>query len=303
MNRRPGNEPLVSIVTPCLNMGDRLLRCIHSVRSQTYQAIEHIVVDGGSSDETLEILQSSPHLSWTSEPDRGQSDAINKGLRMATGSILGWLNADDELLPDAVERVVAALRASPTAGLVFGDIELVEAGVPSRVRPNPTFSFDVMWKGNTISQPGTFWTRDAQERVGLLDEDFNLTMDYEYWLRLGRASIEGIYVPEVLARFEVHPQSKTGSAGSLAFAQEEARALSKHGEHHGSAMAIDRWYWTSTIDAVRAELDASRLSAAAQIARAARPRMRPALSRTRGFIWLAARAPRLARRLSGLLQG
>lgn len=287
-------DPLVSIVTPTLNMGDRLARCLASVRSQTYSNIEHIVIDAGSADGTLELLRATDGLRWLSEPDRGQSDAINKGLRMATGEILGWLNADDELLPNSVRHVVDAVHRLPAAGLVFGDIEQVEGGVPHRAVPFPTFSVDTLWQGNRISQPGTFWTRWAQDIVGELDEDFHLTMDFEFWLRFARAEIPAVYVPEILARFEVHPGSKTGSAGTLAFAEEEARALRKHGEPHGAAMAIDRWYWAETVRQVGEAATGGRREEASSIARSSLPRMRAVRSRIRWFLWLARFAPRLA---------
>lgn len=297
-------DPLVSIVTPTLNMGDRLQRCIESIKAQTYPHIEHIVLDACSSDGTVELLEGTPGITWISEPDRGQSEAINKGLRMATGDIRGWLNADDELFPDTVHLVVEAFRTTPEAGLVYGDIELIEDGECRRVRPSPTFSPDQLWKGNSILQPGTFWTRWAQDLVGELDESFHLTMDYELWLRFARAEVPAVYVPEPLARFEVHEASKTGSAGTLAFAEEEVRALRKHGEIHGGAMVLDRWYWD---DVVRRVVDATatgRRAQARSIARESLPRMRPVLSRTRWFLWLARFAPGLAgaihRRRSGL---
>lgn len=266
-------------------MGDRLQRCIDSIAAQSYAAIEHIVIDGGSQDGTVEILQASPDVRWLSEQDRGQSDAINKGLRMATGDVLGWLNADDELAPGAVKRIVDAVQQTGV-GLVYGDIELVEAGRSRRVRPSPTFGPEVLWKGNRISQPGTFWTRAAQDQVGLLDEDYHLTMDFELWLRFARAGVGARYIPEVLARFEVHDGSKTGSAGGLAFAEEEARALRKHGEVHGAAMAIDRWYWDHVLEEVGASLSEHDRQAAASLARRSLRRMRPVRDRVRLFLWV-----------------
>lgn len=285
--------PLVSVITPTFNMGRRLERCLESVRDQTYGSIEHIVIDGGSTDETVEILRTSD-VRWISEPDEGQSDAINKGLRMATGEILGWLNADDELVPNALEQVVSALSRNPDAGLAYGDIEQVEDGLGIRVRPSPVFSLETLWRGNVISQPGTFWTKWAQDRNGLIDEDFHLTMDYELWLRFAKNGVPAIYVPEVLARFVVHAESKTGSQSTLAFAEEEARALRKHGEIHGAAMAIDRWYFDD-VRRILTDLLASRqFGAASRQAATALPRMHPLSSRLRWFLWLTRIAPRLA---------
>lgn len=293
MSMRSTPAPLVSIVTPTFNMAGRLRRCIDSIRAQTYPYIEHLIIDAASEDGTVELLKATDGIRWLSEPDRGQSDAINKGFALATGDVLGWLNADDELLPDAVQRVVDSLRASG-AGLAYGDIELRDGDVTARVEPSPTFGLDVLWKGNRISQPGTFWTRQAQHVVGPLDESFHLTMDYELWLRFARAGIEAVYVPEVLARFEVHPGSKTGSVGALAFAEEEARALRKHGDPHGAAMAIDQWYWDGVVNELRAAVIDGRWRDASETARTSLRRMRRVRDRVRLFLWLASVSPRTA---------
>src|SRR5688572_1037654 len=106
----PAELPLVSIVTPSLNQGRYLDEAIRSVQGQDYPRLEHVVVDGGSTDETLDVLRRHPHLRWVSEPDGGQSDAVNKGFRLARGEIFGWLNADDYYLPGAVAAAVAVLR-------------------------------------------------------------------------------------------------------------------------------------------------------------------------------------------------
>ncbi|MEX2293211.1 MAG: glycosyltransferase family 2 protein [Acidimicrobiales bacterium] len=290
------SAPLVSIITPTFNMGGRLDRCIASVRAQTYPEIEHIVIDAGSTDETLDVLGASD-VHWISEPDRGQSDAINKGLRLATGDIRGWLNADDTLFPRSIELVVDAVRRTPTAGLVYGDIDQVVLGVSRRVVPSPDFSFADLWQGNRLSQPGTFWTRWAQEVVGEIDEEFHLAMDFELWLRFAKARIPAVYVPEMLARFEVHDDSKTGSQTALAFAEEEARALRKHGEIHGAAMVFDRWYWNEVKGEIADAAAKGRYSEMSAIARRSLPRMRSVYSRTRWFLWLTRFAPRIAARV------
>lgn len=293
MNQTDG--PLVSVVTPTWNMGDRLSRCIASIRAQTYLNVEHIVVDGGSTDGTVDLLRSTDGITWVSEPDNGQSDAINKGFRMAKGDILGWLNADDELTPTALQRVVHAGQLNPAAGLFYGDIEVFDESSARRVPPDSTdFSFSAMWRGNTISQPGTFWTRAAHETVGPIDEDFRLTMDYELWLRFAKAGIIAEYIPHVQARFEIHDASKTGTAGMLAFVEEEAAALRKHGEPHGAAMAIDRWYWNDVIRRVGEAASSGQEALAAEIAAESLPRLRPLRSMTRWYLLLARASPPIA---------
>ncbi|HEX7277689.1 MAG TPA: glycosyltransferase family 2 protein [Acidimicrobiales bacterium] len=292
--------PLVSVVTPTFNMADRLPRCVESVRAQTYPRIEHVVVDGGSQDGTAEYLATQSHLRWVSEPDRGQSNALNKGFAMATGEIVTWLNADDLLFPGAVEAAVDGLRSAPGAGWVYGDLEVRRGDERWVTKPPPRLTDASFGRGNVISQPGTFFLASALEQVGGIDEDFHLTMDFELWLRLLAAKVGAVYVPVPLAAFEVHEGSKTGSAGGLAFALEESRALLKHGQPHAAAMAIDRWYWDEQLTNVVELLGAARYGEARRIARDAGGRLHPVLGRARTFLWLTRFAPRLARQAARL---
>ncbi len=179
---------LVSIVTPSLNQGRYLREAIESVRAQTHRPVEHIVVDGGSTDETLDVLGGSDGVRWISEPDRGQSHALNKGFAMATGTILGWLNADDAYLPGAVAEGVAVLETAG-GGLVYADVQRVDDDHrnPRRIRARPAWD---LWTelndGNGIFSPSVFFTREAFDAVGGIDESLHLTMDYDLWLRIGR---------------------------------------------------------------------------------------------------------------------
>ena len=207
--------PLVSVVTPTFNMADRLPRCVESVAGQDYPRIEHVVVDGGSTDGTRDYLAAQDRVRWISEPDNGQSEALNKGFALAGGDILTWLNADDVLLPGAVVAVVDALGATG-AGWAYGDLEVRRAGETWVTRPPRQLSATSFRRGNVISQPGTFFTASALEQVGGIDEDFHLTMDFELWLRFVEAGIPATYVGTTLAAFEVHEGSKTGTEGGLA---------------------------------------------------------------------------------------
>ena len=179
---------LVSIVTPSLDQARYLREAIESVEAQTHPQIEHVVVDGGSTDGTLDILREHERVRWVSEPDRGQSDALNKGFALARGEVLGWLNADDAYLPGAVAEALAALE-STGAGLVYADVTRVDDdGVnPRRIRSRPTF--DLWTEVNTgcgIYSPAVFFTREALEAAGPIDESLHLTMDYDLWLRIGK---------------------------------------------------------------------------------------------------------------------
>jgi glycosyltransferase involved in cell wall biosynthesis len=229
------DRPLVSIVTPSLNQGRYLEETIRSVASQDYPRIEHIVVDGGSSDETLDVLRRHEGVRWLSEPDRGQADAINKGFRLGAGEILAWLNADDLYLPGAVGTAVAAL-AETGAGLVYGGWRQIdEDGATVREIAARPFDYrELLEVRNMIPQPATFFTRAAYEAVGELDPGFQYAMDYELWLRIGR-SFEIRRVAATLAAFRLHPASKT-VASYERFWSETHRASRRHGGRYFSPM-------------------------------------------------------------------
>jgi glycosyltransferase involved in cell wall biosynthesis len=228
---------LVSVVTPCLDPGSRIARCIASVSAQEYPHLEHVVVDGGSTDGTIEVLRAAG-VRFVSEPDSGQSDAINKGFALASGEVLTWLNADDELLPGAVGRAVEEFERG--AGWTYGDIEVAEderKGVRRAAPVTGIASFDL---GNVVPQPGCFTARWALDRVGSVDEDLHLAMDVDLWLRLAAAGIPAAYVQQPFARFELHPASKTATADPFAFAREEAVAFLKHDRLRPAAMGFGR---------------------------------------------------------------
>jgi glycosyltransferase involved in cell wall biosynthesis len=233
--------PLVSIVTPSLNQGQFIEETIRSVLDQDYPRIEHIVVDGGSTDGTVETLRRHPHLVWVSEPDRGQADAVNKGFRMANGAIFGWLNADDLYLPGAVTTAVSTLRKTG-CGLVHGgwcQIDQHGAAIRERI---PPVRFDLkaqLNERNAVCQPGAFFTRAAFESVGGLDPSYRYAMDYELWLKLG-ARVGVTHVDAVLGAYRLHPASKT-VAERPGFWAETVRASRAHGGRRFSPIYVD-WY-------------------------------------------------------------
>jgi glycosyltransferase involved in cell wall biosynthesis len=236
-----GERPLVSIVTPSLNQGRYLRETLASVRAQTYAPLEHIVMDAGSTDETLAILRETEGVDWVSEPDRGQSHALNKGFARARGEILGWLNADDAYLPDAVEQGVAALQESGAA-LVYADVTRVDDdGVnPRRIRSRPAFD---LWtelnEGCGIYSPSVFFTRAALEEAGPLDETLHLTMDYDLWLRIGRVRPVR-HVDAIWALQRVHGAAKT-YAQRDAFWPERLRVSRRHGGRRLSPLLVSRY--------------------------------------------------------------
>lgn len=233
------SDPLVSIVTPCLNPGERLLRCLDSVAAQTYPHVEHVVVDGGSTDGTVELLRERG-VRFVSEPDDGQAQAINKGFGLANGAWLGWLNADDFLTPRSAERAMDAVARRPSAGWIYGRCEIREGSERSIYEPPARVDRRTVRERNPFAQPGTLVARWALERVGPLDEQLDLVMDFDLWLGLIDAAVPALYVPEVLAVFEIHPDSKTGSIPARDWALEDAAAMLKRGHTDDGALLLGR---------------------------------------------------------------
>ena len=222
------NQPLVSIVTPSKDQATFLTECLLSVQRQAYPELEHIVVDGGSKDGTVDLLKAfsnSARLRWISEPDRGQSEALNKGFAIARGEIVGWLNADDWYLPGAVTRAVARLKAEPRSGWVHGDGYAIDAEgtVLRRLRPGPLRLKDLVLGGMLLVQPSLFFRRDALEAVGAVAEDIHTTMDEDFCLRLALLR-QGSYIPEVQAVRRRHAQSKSARLAT-AFCGDTLKAL------------------------------------------------------------------------------
>ena len=214
-------HPKISIITPSLNQGDFIEQTILSVLSQDYPNLEYLVMDGGSSDTTLGILKKyAAKVTWISEADQGQTDAINKGLRRAAGSIVGYLNADDLLLPGTLKKVAEAFINHPKSCWVTGKCRIVDEENNEIRRPITVYknmllglhSFTLLLMTNYVSQPATFWRREALESIGYLDENLRYVMDYEYWLRLYSKS-PPVLISEYLAAFKIHQSSKTTSTG------------------------------------------------------------------------------------------
>jgi len=233
--------PLVSVVTPSLNQGRYLEQAIRSVLEQDYPRVEHIVVDGGSTDgTTIDVLRRHRHLRWVSEVDGGQAAAINKGFRMAAGEIYTWLNSDDFLLPGAISAAVEALRETSCA-LVHGGWRRIdeEGNVLRDVQVVPFDYRRQLEEVNVVCQPGAFFTRDAYWAVGGVDETYRYAMDYELWLKLGKRF--GVcHVDRLQAAYRYHEHSKS-IAEYDAFGPETIRASRAHGGRYLSPLYM-RYY-------------------------------------------------------------
>jgi glycosyltransferase involved in cell wall biosynthesis len=205
-------NPLVSVIVPVYDQVQYIEATLDSLFQQTYAAIEIIVVDGGSQDGTRKILEDlTETIQWVSEPDRGQSHAINKGIRMATGDILAWLNADDQYYPYTIQTVVDYFRTQPTSMFLYGDAMTIDAdGKPYGLRPyvQATDYQELLNVRCRIVQPSTFWRRIVTETVGTLDENLHYSMDYEYWIRIAREYTLD-YLPIPLAYERLHANAKS----------------------------------------------------------------------------------------------
>jgi glycosyltransferase involved in cell wall biosynthesis len=219
----------ISVITPSYNHAEFLGRTIESVHSQRGEfRLEHIVVDGGSTDGTVEILESSAHpIRWVSEPDDGQADALNKGLAMATGDVVGWLNSDDVYEPGALAEVAGVLAAEPETRWAYGKVRIIDRD-DREIRRWITayknwkmrrFSFRRLLAENWISQMGVFWRRRAGEEVGPFRKDLHYCMDYDFWLRLAERW-PGRFLPRYLAAFRWYAESKSGAGFSRQFREQ-----------------------------------------------------------------------------------
>jgi glycosyltransferase involved in cell wall biosynthesis len=201
----------VSVITPSYNQGGFIERTIQSVLSQDFAGIDYVVTDGGSSDETVSILRRYQHrLRWVSEHDSGQADAVNKGLGMTDGAVIGWLNSDDIYYPGAVCAVVDYFEEHPQIDLVFGNANHIDEH-DRILEPYPTEPWDVkrLQEVCFLCQPAVFFRRRLVERHGGLDASLRYCMDYEYWLRLANQGAAVAHLPQVLAGSRLHAATKT----------------------------------------------------------------------------------------------
>ncbi len=229
------NQPLVSIVTPSYNQAKFIGRTIESILNQDYPNIQYIVMDGKSTDNTVQILkQYGKKITWKSEKDSGQSEAINKGIRMAKGEIVAFLNSDDTYEPGAISKVVKFFNDNPSTKWVYGKCKIVnendvEIRKPITLYKNlllRNFSYNKILAENFISQPATFWRRELHDEFGYFDENDHWCMDYEFWLRIGSKYPAGV-INNYLSNFRYHSDSKSGLEDKTKF-QDELKLAKKY---------------------------------------------------------------------------
>jgi glycosyltransferase involved in cell wall biosynthesis len=203
--------PLVSIITPSFNQGRFIEETLLSVQNQAYKNIEHLVIDGGSTDHTLEILRKyTPSISWISEPDTGQTDAINKGIQKSHGEIIAYLNSDDLYPPDTIKTVVDYFTGHPDVDMVYGDIVHIDeqSRVIEEVKTGTISLEQYMTCQVYLPQPSVFFRKTVVEKIGYFDKNLHLAMDLDYWIRIFLA-VQTAYIPQPLAKARFYGETKS----------------------------------------------------------------------------------------------
>lgn len=202
--------PTITVITPSFNQARFIGETIDSVLGQDYPHLEYIVIDGGSTDGTQEILRRyGDRLRWVSEPDRGQGDAVNKGVALAHGEIIGWLNSDDTYAPGALGKIARTFASSDDLAVVYGDADhVLEDGTLYGPYPTGAWNYLRLAERCFICQPAAFVRRKSLDEVGGIDPILHFSMDYDLWIRMGRRH-RFAYLPEVLARSRLHKEAKT----------------------------------------------------------------------------------------------
>lgn len=224
--------PRVSIVTPSYNQGQFIEETIRSVLLQGYPNLEYIIIDGGSTDGSVEIIRKYADwlTHWVSEPDQGQSDALQKGFAHATGEILAYLNSDDVYLPNAIEIAVSALQANPDLAVVHGDSRFIDSTgreVGRKRGLDGDFFRFFLKQINPISQPSAFFRKTAFDAVDGIDSSLHMAMDYDLWCRIGLRDLQIRHASSDLSLFRIHRESKTRK-NVLEFAQERWTLLRRY---------------------------------------------------------------------------
>lgn len=252
------SKPLVSIVTPSYNQGEFLEDTILSVKNQSYPEVEHLVIDGGSDDNTIDILEKYEgeyQLEWVSEPDEGQSDAINKGFDKANGDIVAWLNSDDVYFDvDVLSRVVRYFDKY-SEDVLYGDlVHIDENSTIQAVDPHPRFDKSKLFYRILIGQPATFFRQDVIKNNSIRT-DLHYCMDYEYWLRISQKHTFR-HISDLFSGFRVYPDQKSQNKHDTSVEFKQIASNYNYPEQNSLAVAADNAYtelhrWTRSLHLIR----------------------------------------------------
>ncbi|MBI1838104.1 MAG: glycosyltransferase [Flavobacteriia bacterium] len=203
------NSIKITILTPSFNQGDFIEKNILSVLNQQYENFEHIIIDGGSTDSTIEMLKKYPHLKWISEKDNGQADALNKGFSMATGDVIGWVNSDDYLEENIFSFIAKEFKSTETQWIVGYLNEVNLSNLSITKIESPIITYDALIQNpDIVKQPCTFFRRELIEHAGKWNDQFYMIMDYDLWLRISKITSPKM-VNYCFANFVIHPNQKT----------------------------------------------------------------------------------------------
>jgi glycosyltransferase involved in cell wall biosynthesis len=252
--RQPSGEPWpkVSIVTPSYNQADFIEETIRSMLLQGYPNLEYIIIDGDSTDKSVEIIQKyEPWLSyWVSEPDRGQTHAVNKGFALCNGEILAWLNSDDTYEPGAITTVVQRMASDPSIDVIYGNVKITDekGDLLAEVRSVPFNSQAFLYETvHIIAQSAVFWRRQLQIKVGDVNEDLHYAMDRELLIRFMEDGAKFTFLRQVLGTYRCHSGAKTSSNRSreelLTIPQMAAVTKRTDYTFWRSLYRLRQWFW------------------------------------------------------------
>lgn len=215
----------LSVITPCYNHGRYINETIISVLNQNYRNVEHIIIDGGSNDNTVSILKSYNHLIWVSERDRGQADALNKGLAIATGDVIGWINSDDYYEANIFKSVMGCF-SEPEIQWVIGDLSYyLDDNGEIFYKKSPAVSYERLLRNpDIVKQPPAFFRKSLLERAGGWNPNFYMVMDFDLWVRLAKINTP-LMINEKWAYFRIHSEQKTHLSNSYRQLSEIVKVL------------------------------------------------------------------------------
>ncbi len=237
----------ISIITVSFNQGQFIEDNILSVLNQEYSNVEHIIIDAGSKDQTLDILKKyDKYLTWISEPDNGQSEGLNKGFKRATGDIIGWINSDDRLAPGALIKVAEFFNCNPEEIAVVGNQAVINVnGEIQRVIKSREYTADYLINhARGITQNSTFFKRELFKKIGYLNEKLNYAMDSDLFIRIAKIKTMA-YINETLGEFRIQPASKT-ARGTFLFSKELIGIRRRYGGKCFSPGMINDFYVITT---------------------------------------------------------